>query len=380
MRRGVRCGIRGAGNDNGMKKAAQGQQVSLAVAPRDHGGRAIYRAWAVRLALLVFCVLRSAFSVAFAASLPQVSATVDKAEVTVGDPIQYTIHVVADTNLSWAGPDAKADVSPFEVRDYKPGVLRQEDGKSVTDITFTVALYKAGSFKLDKLTVSYRDAAGKDLTVPVPPVTVTVKSVLPPGAQDIKDIRGPKPVAAGPAQWIVGIVLGLLIAALLFWAVYWYTHRKPKAAAAPPPVPLTDWEIAVRDLEALLERALVSPEDIKAHYVSISEIVRTYLVSRYRISAMEETTSIIFYHLRRHPEARNEASDFRDLLAACDLVKFAKYRPDADEAFRSADWARKVVLLSRRPAAAPPATSEEPALAQAEGSIAGGGNAVGGAP
>ena len=356
--------MRVTGSDKGMKATRLRQLESRAASRRDHRGRAVCRVWVLGLALLAFCVLSSAFSVAFAASPPQVSATVDKAEVTVGDPIQYTIHVIADTDLSWAAPDAKADVSPFEIRDYKPGVLRQEDGKSVTDIVFTVALYKAGTFKLDKLSISYRDASGKDLTVPVPPVSVTVKSVLPPGAQDIKDIRGPKPVAAGPTQWIIGIVLGLLIAALLFYIVYRYTHRKPKAEVAPPPAPLTDWEIAVRDLEALLERALTSPEEIKAHYVSIAEIVRTYLVARYRISAMEETTSIIFYHLRRHAEARNEAPDFRDLLAACDLVKFAKYRPDADEAFRSVDWARKVILTSRRAAVAPPIAPEElaPAL------------------
>ena len=74
--------------------------------------------------------------------------------------------------------------------------------------------------------------------------------------------------------------------------------------------------------------------------------------ARYRIRTREETTTLIYYSLRRNSESQQAAGQFRDLLAACDLVKFAKHRPDDAASLQSVDWARKVVLNSRRVAQA----------------------------
>jgi hypothetical protein len=331
--------------------------------------------------LLACCLVTVALAGRLAADPApvDVKAAVDKTEVTVGDPIQYTITVSAAPTIAWTAPDAKADVSPFEVRDYKAGAPRLENGQSVTDITFTLALFKTGAFTLNKLAIRYRTDKGADATVAVPPVTVTVKSVLPPGTTDIKDIRGPQPAGADPVQWGLGILIGLALAAAIVYFVYRRYHRKSAAAPSRPAAPLTDWEIAVRDLDALREVSLTGPDEIKAFHIRITEITRRYIVARYRIPALEETTSLIYYNMRRSPEARGDAADFRDLLAACDLVKFAKYRPVPNEAYQMIEWARKVVLNSRRtaPATETPAESGPampPLPADAGGKSSGGGN------
>ena len=86
--------------------------------------------------------------------------------------------------------------------------------------------------------------------------------------------------------------------------------------------------------------------EVKEYHIAVSETVRTYVEARFLVPALEMTTREVGAGLRR-PAANGATAatgDFIDGLAKfldqCDMVKFAKVRPDGDAS-------RAVLALAR---------------------------------
>ena len=69
--------------------------------------------------------------------------------------------------------------------------------------------------------------------------------------------------------------------------------------------------------------------------------MRVYAEDRFGVEAMEMTTGGVLDGLRRTGVLSGVIADFRQLLDRCDLVKFAKFRPDVPAC-------RDLVPLGRR--------------------------------
>lgn len=195
-------------------------------------------------------------------------------------------------------------------------------------------------------------AQAQVVTVPgAPTATLGAPAAAPPSAQDIREIRGPKPI---PSPWLIPIAA---LAALLVgggaWAG-WVWLRRPKSLLQTP------LEIALARLD--YARGLMRPELAREFSIEVSSVVREYIESRFRIMAA---------HLTTHEFLSDSLSSDDPLLAAhrpllaefmesCDLAKFGGWRlsPQAmEEMLRSA---RSFVVES---AAATPAVPATPAVA-----------------
>ncbi len=133
-------------------------------------------------------------------------------------------------------------------------------------------------------------------------------------AEDIRDIRGPRPVF----PW--GLVLGLAAAGVLLgaagYAGWRWRRRRPSRA-------LQYFEIALQRLEEL--RALMHPASVREFSSAISDTVRRYIEAGFKVTATHRTTEEFLHDIL---ETENSPlSPHRALLAEflrqCDLAKFA---------------------------------------------------------
>ena len=103
-----------------------------------------------------------------------------------------------------------------------------------------------------------------------------------------------------------------------------------------------------RALRPLEDRGAPNIETADAWFVELSSIVRRYLEQRYDIRAPEMTTEEFLNVATARPELRE---DHRELLTQflerCDRVKFAGYRPEADESIATLKAARGFVEDTR---------------------------------
>jgi len=278
-----------------------------------------------------------------------VTLAVDRRAVTVGDPITLTLTVHRPKAVEVVSFDPDRSLDALTLLDRKEGSPRVLPDGSVEEIrTLTLAAYETGHKEIPAIAVVYRDASGHEGRVSTEPVGIDIASVLTAGQTEPADI---KPPASMPARaiwpWVAAAALLLLAAAWLLW-------RRRRRAAAPEaaPAPVVPkrpaHEIAYEELERLLASDRLARGAIKEFYIELAEIVRRYLEACYGIDTFERTTGEIVEALRAARAAVKAIAMASDLLQACDLVKFAKYRPESEETRRAVEAAYRLVDETRQ--------------------------------
>jgi hypothetical protein len=153
--------------------------------------------------------------------------------------------------------------------------------------------------------------------------------------EDIHDIKGLVPVPH--SLWWLWVLLFIAVAAaVVFWL---WKRRRPASpiAAIPPPTP---YEVAIRALQRLREEK----PPVEEFYTRLSDIVRQYLESQLGLRAPERTTEEFLYEASRdHTLSAEHTELLGAFLQESDLVKFARFRPGADDRQRAFDAAEKFV-------------------------------------
>jgi len=186
--------------------------------------------------------------------------------------------------------------------------------------------------------------------VSAPPATLVARAPDLPKDVDIEDIK--KPIAARRAlwPWLLAAALGALA-----WEGWrrWKSRPRPEglaAAAEPPPPPEAAAEKALAELGAsqLWERG-----EHAAFYLRLTDILRAYLEARYGEPASAMTSVEVARLVKsREPDLKASAA-VRELLGRADLVKFARFKPAADEGPRDIQTTLGVVRATTPRAATP---------------------------
>ena len=152
---------------------------------------------------------------------------------------------------------------------------------------------------------------------------------------EIADLKPPASMRAelGPLWTGLAIVAALLAAA----AVYWWMHRRYAARLAAAEVPddpfhRTPPHVWVYgELQKLLEKRLPEQGEVDRFYAELGRILKRYLGGRFRVDLLEHTTAEVPGRLRQAGGAEPMIQKSREILAACDAVKFAGVRPDPEQ-------------------------------------------------
>lgn len=260
---------------------------------------------------------------------PSVQAQVDPTTAKLGDLVTLSLRVTHPPALQVDPPVFAKSLGTFEV--YASTQLAAEKNGDKTVERFQAALqnFTTGQQILPGVDVSYRDPLGKMHMLKTPELTVTIQEV-PSGPKDKGDIRGFKgvigPTAWSPWWW------ALLGAVLVATGVFLWQKRK-RALIGPPPVPPVPADIAALDqLEKLEQSDWLATGKFKEYYSAISDILRGYLEAGFAVAALERTTGELLRDLRNKAKIPTERQvELKELLDTCDLVKFAKFKPEPSE-------------------------------------------------
>ncbi|MFP4248976.1 MAG: hypothetical protein ACLFU7_04920 [Armatimonadota bacterium] len=298
------------------------------------------------LALLVALALAPGI---VAQERPELTLEVDPRAATIGDLLTVTVSFELPADHEAILPGEEADLGGAEVRSVDQSVENAVDGGRRYVVRYEAALWEVGETTLTSPDIASRSPDGEVTQFAPAEATVTVRSVLPEGAEEIRDIRGPKEI---PLRWhhyavaalpVIGL-LGLL--ALLVW---WVRSRRGADAPETAPVaPLPPAEEALSALRELESEDLVGEGLIKEHYVRLSWILRNYVERRWGLPALEETTGMLRHTMLgsgRVPEAAVEG--MVEVLRRADLAKFAKHRPEAETARAEIARVRQIVHATR---------------------------------
>lgn len=291
------------------------------------------------LLLACACALGIPFT-SFAA--PELSATLSTNRITVGDRILLTLSAThaADERIVVPAITREPLVAVWDTQTTTRD-LSENRRETTANITFTSFI--VGEHRVATNALLLLAPGGREEQIPFPEVTFTVDSVLtnpPPPVADLKPpVKLPthhawlKIAATLLAVILVGVAVALLLRRWLRRPV------KPVATRKIPP-----HEIALTALQALRQRGLIERGEAEPFYVELSAIVRTYLEDRFDLRAPEQTTEEF---IRASSQSNALSTEHRqvtaDFLEQSDLVKFARFQPDATDMNRAWDAAARLV-------------------------------------
>ncbi len=196
-----------------------------------------------------------------------------------------------------------------------------------------------------------------DVTLPPLPVVLLTGDTLwsaplrlnvipPPMAEETASWRDIKTLWLTPTSWLerwawlLGIVVGLLVLAIV---VYWLLKRPRNRRKIRETVRTKSPQLlAIEQLAALESQRLWERGALKAYYTELSRIVREYLERQYGFPALESSTEEVLQGAQRAvPSLLYDP--LKALLQWCDLVKFAQATPPAHYHAQAMREARRLV-------------------------------------
>lgn len=279
-----------------------------------------------------------------------ISSEVDKAQITIGDLIRYTVTVTHDEQIAVEMPGLGANLGGFDIRDYEVEDPFTEDKQEIARVHYIISTFFTGEFEIPPLTVTYfveNDSTAKSLSTE--PIKIIVESVKPSEEGDIRDIKPPVQLPQtlwDQYRWYF-IGAGILFIAIIAFIVY---KRKKEGKSILPEKPETKrppHEIALAALDALKSSGLLEAEEIKRFYIELSDIIRRYIEGRYFIIAIEMTTTEVLEGLSEADIQENDYHLFQTFLDRCDLVKFAKVIPSDSDTQKTIQIAYDIVEHTR---------------------------------
>jgi hypothetical protein len=144
--------------------------------------------------------------------------------------------------------------------------------------------------------------------------------------RDIKDIIELSNPDVNRVPWIIAIVALISLLVLVF-----YLARKKKAPVEvqKPVVPaLSPYDEAMKALKSL---AKTGSDDPKPYYSELNDILRNYVLRKFQISSFQRTSEELILQLRKVDMPKDSFISLAQTLRMTDFVKFAKYRPSAED-------------------------------------------------
>lgn len=200
-------------------------------------------------------------------------------------------------------------------------------------IDYTLTQFDEGMYQFDQLPILFKNNNGTIDTINSNPFSISVLTIQVDTLQEIKPIKS---VVFPKHEWqefIPIMVLFILIIAIIVFAVY--INKKYGTKKESEKVLTIDdiYKNTLAELEKLKAAQLWKTVETKEHHLKLSDLLRSYLESRYDMLALESTTQeimAVIYDKKSIDE--NSKEMLNQILIHCDFVKFAKWKPDEESA------------------------------------------------
>jgi hypothetical protein len=276
------------------------------------------------------------------------------AKPTLGDAIYARLEIDAPAGVAIDAPFQEAGdqrLGRFRVVAFTRDTQRKPDGGQHHEQTYTLDAPASGRQRIPPLRFEMTDArqgsaAGKPQEILTDEVPLEV-APLPAEAANapLKAALGELDPDVGGIGWLTLLGIASLVAVVGAGSVLGYRAWRARRRIERQRSAYDEAVARLRELEHA-----GPPDDTAADawFVALSAIVRHYLEQRYEIRAPELTTEEFLQVATARPEL---SAEHRGLLSSflerCDRVKFAGYRPDADESLATLKAARGFVEDTR---------------------------------
>jgi hypothetical protein len=164
-------------------------------------------------------------------------------------------------------------------------------------------------------------------------VSVAVDTTKP--IKDIKDIYDVPPAPPviepeKPLAWWAWTLIGIAVLGILA-LIYFLTRKKKELPSQLSSKQLLPHEKILEQLAELGKQKPWLHGELKKYHISLTEILRSWIVERYLIHAKEMTTGEIIQALHSHRADASAILQLTRVLRTADLVKFGKEIPPAEE-------------------------------------------------
>ena len=299
---------------------------------------------ALTLLALVLPARRAHAQLDYARSL---TVTAEPAKVALGDSVRVHFRLILNER------DLLTDTVPRPARELPPGVRvlalepLQRGGDRAFTGTAAVAFYRPGKHELPTFGLPWvQIVTGHRGVVTHDPVEIEVTSVLPGGNPLLRDIREPD---APPSLAPLWVFLGAASVLLVAWLVARRRRRSttapppPEALTPPPPAPPDPYAAAAARLAAIEAEGWPARGDVERHYEAVADVLRRYLEEAEQIPALERTTTELLWALPPRLAEGGLRRRLQVMLVEADLVKFARARPQPEDAAGYGARARDLV-------------------------------------
>jgi len=255
----------------------------------------------------------------------------DSANFRIGDPIvlNLTVDHPFDYSIDWHQNFTSSQ--NFQV-------LHQSSVDSIRQRTFitekrtiTLVTFDTGRLRTPSLTVWYRDNAGALKSDKTNQVSINVSTVSTNLNQPFRSIALPLHVTSFNYIRFVAIFFFILAGALgTFIYLRWKKKRKElrdaalKEMLAPQVSPID----LLRQIEAKRQQQQITSEE---YYVSLTQILREYIESKFSYPATEHTSREIIIYLGKKITEPDFLLRLSEDFQLADLVKFARVQPTSYE-------------------------------------------------
>ena len=267
----------------------------------------------------------------------QARATIDSVNYLIGDQLKVHLELDQPEGIKINFPEIGDSLSStIEVLERSPldtfHLDKSEQIKIIQNLTITS--FDTGKQVIPPFYFSLKNNGMMD-TIESLPVDFFVKSMKIDTTKGPVDIKLPykAPVNLKEASpYILGIIL---IASLIFFIFYYINRKKHKRSLFGKPLKEIEPPhiVALRSLDQIRNEKLWQQNQIKKYYSKVTETLRIYIQNEFHIKTLECTTDEILSEFRNHKDLIPDKlyNELKDILNTADLVKFAKYKPAADD-------------------------------------------------
>ncbi|MDP4184238.1 MAG: hypothetical protein Q8862_03630 [Bacteroidota bacterium] len=263
-------------------------------------------------------------------------ARMDSTKILLGDQIKLFLEVTHPKDVKVTFPALNKMLSQNLELIQKGKVEQSGAGNNLVNeaIELTVTSFDSGKHEIPPFYFKYSKGGITD-SVKTNTLTLSVNSFKIDQKKGPTDIKSPYS-ASLTLKEILPYLLGIiLLLSLIFFLLYAIPRRKKalpflfkqEKPLDPPHI------VALRELDHIKEEKPWEKEKIKEFYTETTDIIRNYIVRRFGVSALEQTSEETIKEFRKQRNLADEKSieQLEQMLSLADLVKFAKYTPLPDD-------------------------------------------------
>ena len=288
---------------------------------------------------LSFVVSAQTSGAALPSNAPRVSGSFEPDSIGIGDRFTYSIVVEKDLVQTVIFPNfAAAGGQEFAlIEDPAVDTLERDGRRLKIRKSYLLAAFQEGWHHI-RPQVMYADKNIIDTIYAPDTLELMVNTFqIDSTSHGLFDIKPQKtlPFKLGEITgYIAWSIVGILLLLALLYAVKRILEHYGKSFGTifKPAPPLPPHEEAFAALERLRVLNLCADGKHKLYYSTLTDILRTYIVRRFDVGAMEMTSDEIIEAMRGVELQQKQSMDLAMILREADLVKFAKAMPESSEA------------------------------------------------